>query len=165
MTRRPVATAAIAVASVLGGAGRAHAEEGYGIVTAAVDSVPLALTITSMTANDERILLPAIATYLVGGPVVHLAHGHPGRAGLSLVLRAGAPVALGLLGAASERHTGRPGLSELGAGVLGALAGALGAMVVDWLVLSAGTDDAPAAAGTRPVMFAVGGSLAAFDGR
>ena len=36
--------------------------------------------------------LIGLSTYLVAGPVIHAAHGHPGKAGISAALRVGLPV-------------------------------------------------------------------------
>jgi hypothetical protein len=36
--------------------------------------------------------LIGLGAYLAGGPIIHAAHGHPGKAGVSLALRVGLPV-------------------------------------------------------------------------
>jgi len=42
--------------------------------------------------------LTGAVVYVAGGPTVHLAHGHPGRAAISVALRVGTPLVFGLAG-------------------------------------------------------------------
>jgi hypothetical protein len=78
-------------------------------------------------------------------PIVHLAHGHPGKAGLSLLMRVGFPAvglaAGALLGTALDGHAGSSsGDEEIPAaaifGLLGGIGGLAAAMAVDDAVVS-----------------------------
>jgi hypothetical protein len=74
-------------------------------------------------------------TYLVGGPVVHLAHGRPGAALGSAGLRVGLPLVGGLISLAA--YCGDGGGELCGLAVLpGAVVGALGAIAIDASLLS-----------------------------
>ncbi len=160
MAKLLATTVALAGAVLCSTPRAARAEDGYGLTTAAVDAAPTALAIVGIAAPAEDVLIPAIALYALTGPVVHLAHDNPGRAGLSLLTRLGAPILVGAI-ALKSTDPGTSGFDDLGAGILGVAIGAAGAMVFDWLVLSAATDDADPAARARPVMFTVGGSFGA----
>jgi hypothetical protein len=86
----------------------------------------------------------ALLGYLGGGPTVHWAHGHVAKGFGSLGLRAGLPVAGGLLGlgvAVSSPNTSGNGFAALADIGLGVLLGLIAAPIVDvaWLAF----DEAP----------------------
>lgn len=122
-----------------------------------VDGVAAILAVTAVEAGNYQTTSTlgrtAYGTYVLGGPIIHLLHHRPGRAAISLAMRAGLPIGLGLLVGASGGHnpcSGNPGSTDCGpdwgsfvwfAG--GFLAGALTASIVDSAVLAKG-DDPPA---------------------
>jgi hypothetical protein len=87
--------------------------------------------------------MTASGFYVAGGPVVHLAHEHAGRAAVSFGLRVGAPLVLGLAGwliAAALYHPGATGPDQIevayqGFGV-GAGVGVLSASAIDIAALA-----------------------------
>jgi len=78
----------------------------------------------------------ALGGYLLGGPIVHITHGHPVRAGVSLLLRAALP----LLGAGIGRSTVTTCSDELFCGLdetmAGLVAGTALASAIDVALLS-----------------------------
>jgi len=121
----------------------------YGWQTALVDAASLSLGASVAALSDQghdsdvsgAVGGIVVASYVLGGPIVHAAHGQWGTAGASLGLRLGAPVggALGglLLGyAVCPRHDDRDvPCSAVTAGVGGFL-GFATALVVDSAVLA-----------------------------
>jgi hypothetical protein len=85
--------------------------------------------------------------YVLGGPIVHLSHGHPGRALGSLGLRLGLPVlgfSLPLLQDPSCDSEGD--CDDLGQLVAALALGVVGmgvASVIDWAVLGTSVEDVP----------------------
>jgi hypothetical protein len=96
----------------------------YGLHVAGADAAALVGGIA--TGSGEVFL----GGYLLGGPIVHAAHGSPGRALGSLGLRVGLPLAGGVIVGATA---GDAGLEEV---ALGLLAGMVTASVVDATVLA-----------------------------
>lgn len=85
-------------------------------------------------AQYERTLEVSGVTYLGGGPVIHLAHGNPGRAATSLALRVGLPLLGGMIG-----NTHAHG-DDFDPGVLvGMAVGAGVAMIADAAVIAPST--------------------------
>jgi hypothetical protein len=76
----------------------------------------------------------SLATYVFGGPVVHIAHENYGRAAGSFGLRVGGPIVGGVLGCAADDSSGDFGC--LGGLALGLLLGTLTAVVVDSAALA-----------------------------
>lgn len=76
---------------------------------------------------STALLTSGVATYFLASPIIHAAHGHWGKAGLSLGLRA-APIALAAPLLANEDTTG--------AGALVLLGGIGAAMVIDWTLIA-----------------------------
>jgi hypothetical protein len=127
----------------------------YGYQTLLIDAGALILLVSAIApANSnngglESALIDLSATtYIVGGPVVHLLHGRYAMSGIDLAVRAGAPLVLGVLGAAigaaaggssNNSNGGFFSPAETGAivgGVLGFSGGIVGAIVVDASVLA-----------------------------
>jgi hypothetical protein len=88
--------------------------------------------------------IAAVGTYLVASPIIHAHQGRPGMGMLALGLRLGLPaVGLGL-----SRMRGDAGGAA--SDWVMSLAGALGAMLIDWTVLTRGDDDSGATAALSP---------------
>jgi hypothetical protein len=118
----------------------------YGWQVMLVDVANVALMIT--TGGESGAL--SLGGYLLGGPIVHAAHGNPGSALTSVGLRAGLPVAGFFVGVLM--HDGG-GWDELGAGAAGGVAGLLIAVSIDWVALS--RDERPAPAATNDSLVVV----------
>lgn len=123
--------------------------EWYGWQTLMVDGMSILTFTMGQLAGTDAYGISAIAMgsgvvgYAVGGPLVHAAHGHPGRASGSLLMRLGSPVLGALTGAvvASVASSGCHGeLCDLTYGLYGAAVGAAGgaaaAVVVDSVALA-----------------------------
>jgi len=109
------------------------------------DSAALALIVAGAAVggagnrNVSAVLAySSLATYALGGPIVHLAHERPGAALGSLALRAGLPVVSGYVGMAIEQQNCRPGewFCGLGGMVLGGFVGVAGAIAIDTAALA-----------------------------
>lgn len=60
----------------------------YGWQTLTTDAMAMAMVLGASESRDgKEIAYLGLATYTFGGPIVHLAHGNPGRAAGSLALR------------------------------------------------------------------------------
>jgi hypothetical protein len=73
----------------------------YGWQTLMTDGAAFVVLVSALPAGDQLgsrvqtdVLLTAGGIYLMGAPVVHLAHGRPGVAAASLGVRAGVPTVL-----------------------------------------------------------------------
>lgn len=97
----------------------------------------------SHQSNTTSLLELAAATYVLGGPMIHLLHDRPGRAAASLALRVAAPLVFAMVGAAIGRSdpgcTG--GYCDVGPGesdgaALGGLLGVITASVIDAAVFA-----------------------------
>ncbi len=95
----------------------------YGNQTLLCDMGALGLTLTGIAVGADGtrgtaravIMINGGALFLVGGPIVHLAHGHPVRALLDFGLRAvvlGGPLALGIPWIAREHREGGDPIGE-----------------------------------------------------
>jgi hypothetical protein len=80
---------------------------------------------------------------MIGGPIVHLAHGDYGRAGLSVGARLVIPGVGMYLGDTLCEHTGHHGLDCLTSLFVGGAIGLLGAQVLDATAISRGPQPAP----------------------
>jgi hypothetical protein len=112
--------------------------EWYGWQTIATDVLAVALLAGSGDSDDGRQVAAGLGVYLLGGPAVHLAHGELGKAGNSLGLRAGLPLAggvlgygLGALGCGDSEESLGDALCPVGMTALGVLVGAVGAVAID----------------------------------
>ena len=103
-------------------------------------------------SNTTSVLELAAATYVIGGPLIHLLHDRPGRAAGSLALRVGAPFVLALLGGylatAGQNCSGYDACdsdsANIAGAMLGGLVGAITASVIDAAVFAKG-DPSPLA--------------------
>jgi hypothetical protein len=125
-----------------------YVEHSYLDDVIALDTTNLALTI--VTAGFGSVI--TVPSYLLGAPAIHASHGNRGQAALSLGVRAGLPVLGALAGKALyERNQRRQepcsedestqcgtfvdGLDRFVVIAAGAIIGATGAVVFDWIVL------------------------------
>lgn len=144
----------------------------YGWQTLAADIGAVTLTLVLGANVDERNDAAVIGTaalgataFLLGGPIVHAAHGHWDKAGISLALRAGLVLLAAGVGAAigadacGQYHYDHEFCAE-GYALAGAVIGAGAAVIVD---AALGSDEiATRAASTPRVAFTPlrgGGSL------
>jgi hypothetical protein len=138
--------------------------KGYGgqlLLSDGITAVLLAVASAAGPSQDESIATLAALDFVLVPPGIHLAHHRPGRAMLSLALRAGLP----LLGA---RLLSSPNDEDAGNLLTGVAGGAFVAALVDDFVLGAGTSErAPTAPRIAPqvgvgksgVTFALGGQF------
>lgn len=125
-------------------------EASYWYQTIGADMLAFGLLVGAAKANSskgESVAKLSIGVYLLGGPIIHVAHDRPGRALGSVALRAGLPLVGGLIGAAFEpkRHCDEfdpyeecDGDGIGGPALLGLMTGVVAAMIVDSTVLSDG---------------------------
>jgi hypothetical protein len=123
-------------------------ERWYGWQTLLTDAAAITLTV-ALTANadehDDAAVIGAFvigaSAFALGGPIVHAAHGHWGKAGISLASRLG----LSFIGAAIGAGIGADSCSQyvydhdgcaIEDGALGLIAGAAIAVIVDAAVLA-----------------------------
>jgi hypothetical protein len=110
----------------------------YGWQTLSTDAAAGALAYTYYLSNNVWTggsggpgwFVMSGATYLLGGPVVHVAHGKIGTGVGSLALRVGAPLVLGGVGYAVAGGPGQGGDNGWVAGLVGAIAGGMVGIVV-----------------------------------
>lgn len=107
----------------------------YGLQILGVDAAVIAGA--SLTKSSEV----GVGGYLLGGPLVHLAHGHAGRALGSAALRAGLPLGGALIGSAigesrCDSETDPELFCGLGEVAAGFIVGVATASIVDAAVLA-----------------------------
>ncbi len=123
--------------------------ERYGYQIALADGAALAAGL--ITENGGVM----IGGYLLGGPIIHLAHDQIGRGFLSLGLRVGLPYLGAIAGAAVGESNCQGSDDELFCGlgeiIVGGLLGAATASVIDWTLLARKTTTT-----TRQALFEVG---------
>ena len=111
----------------------------YGWQTLATDGAAVALLAIGVAAEKGPVIGVSAATFALGGPIVHLAHGRGGAAAGSLGLRVGIPVAGFFVGAAMQHcnHTSEADdLCGFEGAAIGMLAGAGIAMLLDSALLA-----------------------------
>jgi hypothetical protein len=111
----------------------------YGWQTLATDLGAVALVAAALAVADggeppAALGYAGLGLYVLGGPVVHLAHRNPGRAAGSLALRVGGPILGGAVGCAADGNDG--GVGCLGGLALGVFLGTLSAVVIDAAALA-----------------------------
>jgi hypothetical protein len=151
--RCALATAAVVVA--LSSSPARAEEKRYGYQVAAPDAVGWVLVLVGSQSENWGAAALGVGGILLGGPIVHAAHGHWGRAGASLGLRVGAPLAGVSLGAGLGVASGGGGKGALDGivyAIVGAGLGYVAAAAVDIVYLA--REDVPEAA---PRMFSIGG--------
>ena len=107
----------------------------YGWQIVIVDVSSLLVTVAGGAAASDGVAALGVTGYVLGGPIVHFAHGNVGRGFGSLGLRVGAPILGAGIGAASANCHGGDfcGMREA---VVGGLVGAAVAVVLDAAVLA-----------------------------
>jgi len=122
----------------------------YGLEILTADAGAFALLAGAALAADhsdglaEALAVGSLATYVVGGPMVHALHGNVGRALGSGALRAGAPIVGAFLGAASEDCSGGD-FCGIEGGVIGFAVGVGTAIIIDSALIAHETvEDEPA---------------------
>lgn len=117
--------------------------QSYQLQTLAVDGIAAATLLATAASANSRTAGSlgelALATYLLGAPVIHAIHGRPGRALGSAALRVGLPlITAELLVAAKGCSCDDDG--DIGLILLGGLGGALAASIIDTAFLAKGDD-------------------------
>lgn len=152
MTKTVAATAALATALSLVASTPAHADVVLNADTDTVDvsyrshilladGAAVAMLLAAGASGSEGLGNAALATGALGGPLVHLAHGNPGRALGSLALRTGLTYGGLALGAASctqgahDGEGGEEGWECLGSALVGGMVGYGAAAIIDATVL------------------------------
>jgi hypothetical protein len=109
----------------------------YGWQTLTADGFALTCAFTS-AAVGPAVGAVAIATYVLGGPIVHASHGRWGAAAGSLALRVGLPVTFALIGHELDQCKASDDSDVCGAGgpALGLVLGIGAAIAVDSAVLA-----------------------------
>jgi hypothetical protein len=125
----------------------------YGWQTLIVDGSTLALMFVAVSSESAGSTFAAIGStaYFLGAPIVHLAHGNPGRGGLSLLSRIGLPLTGALVGYRVETCQSSADLCGVAGLVLGGLIGIGAAIAVDAAALA--WEDEPAKAAFSPSAF------------
>src|SRR5262245_38497416 len=121
----------------------------YGEQVLGTDALSWALLGAALKAEEAGPAIAGVATYVVGGPIVHLAHENFGRAGISLSMRTAAPILGAAIGSVIDRN---PEHDPSGL-VVGLLIGWVGAQIVDIAVIASDEVRAPA---TAPHMISIG---------
>ncbi len=107
----------------------------YGLPILATDGVAYGMfAAAALEEPTSGVTWPiGVASFVLGGPIVHLTRGQWGHAGLSFLMRGGLPVAGALLGASGCVDGG----GGCGQGVIGlAVVGMVAATVIDVAALS-----------------------------
>ncbi len=114
----------------------------YGYQTLALDAGTFAMAYLAGEKGSSQLAYLSIGSYVLSGPLVHAAHGRYEIAGVSFLLRAGAPVGGALLGlaVASTSHDDWAGLGGI---LFGGIIGIGTASLVDACALS--LEEVPAA--------------------
>lgn len=114
----------------------------YGGRTLLLDTAMVLLMVLGLGAESDWLPVIGLVGYFAGAPIVHLASGEApaslGRATISLLLRAGLPLAFGTIAVVSTSCDSEDGdgLCDLAAAVVGGLLGGLTAIVVDAALVS-----------------------------
>jgi hypothetical protein len=126
-------------------------EPSYRFQTATVDAIAIGLTTLAFSAKSDGSGYLGIGTYLLGAPIVHIVHDHPGRAAGSFGLRVLLPFIGGVIG---DKQGGCHGdACDSGNAGLGLFSGMVAATVLDTLWLAEG-DEAPPRASWSPTVSA-----------
>jgi len=145
------------IAALLLASSPARADEGdlYLDRIALADAAWVGLGALAVTA-ENRFLLPAAAAFVIAAPTMHMLEDEPTHAAWSLGLRVGVPALGGLTAhALMQRDCDRPdgcaSLENTLAIMLGAAAGGVVAMALDWALLTrrTGDDESPPVASLR----------------
>lgn len=132
----------IVVAALLTMSATAHAGDGdewYGWQIMPFDAAAIGLTVYDMNDGWETSAGAAgFASYALGGPIVHLAHGQWWESAGSLGLRVGLPLTGVMIASALNPSTGnsQADLAGLGDGITAAAVGVIAAVAIDYIFLA-----------------------------
>jgi len=122
-----------------GGARVATADDSYRGEVVAIDLASVAVVFGGLAVGEKHATLPIMALGVIaaeiGAPIDHAAHGHLGRAGISLSAHVALPVIGGLVGMSTKR-----GLDAILPMLAGVVLGHLAATAVD-VYIADGTDE------------------------
>lgn len=112
----------------------------YGWQILGTDAAAVLLLMAAGAGNEkanhtEWLAIPAAGSYVFGGPIVHSAHGNPGRAGISLGMRVGLPLLGILVGGLGDTCSSAEDNCIRASAALGGLLGLVTAVTVDTVVL------------------------------
>jgi hypothetical protein len=141
----------VAVAALAARPTAARADGGYAARMIAIDATADTLIVAGMVSEHDWPIYAGLASYAVGGPILHAAHGEWPRAGVSLGVRVGLPLATGALGDAICIDD--DGIRCIGSAAVGAALGMLAAQIIDPAVI---VEDA---ADPTPAMLTIGGTF------
>ncbi len=150
-TRACVVAVAVAVAALATRSPAAHADGGYAERMIAIDATADTLIVAGLVSEHDWAIYAGLASYALGGPILHAAHDEWPRAGVSLGVRVGLPLATGALGDAI--CVDDTGIRCIGSAAIGAALGMLAAQIIDPAVI---VEDAAA---PTPAMLTIGGSF------
>jgi hypothetical protein len=112
----------------------------------ATDGAAIMFTTLGLGNGEPSLLLAGAGIYLLGAPSIHLVHSQTGKAAHSFLLRVALPVLAGVIGYQvgastwTDDHTSDSHNDEMmaafGGLVIGALAGAVAAVVIDDVLLA-----------------------------
>lgn len=122
----------------------------------AVTDLAVDMTVAAgATFDSPHLVLAGVTAYVLAAPALHAAHGDPAGGGVSLGLRVGLPLLIGLpAGVISARRSSGKSTGPGQVLLTGAAIGALGAQLIDVLVLSGARDTS-----ATPRMLTLGGSF------
>lgn len=142
----------VAVAALAARPTAARADGGYGERMIAIDATADVLIVGGLVGDQDWVIYAGLASYAVGGPILHAAHDEWPRAGISLGMRLGLPLATGAIGdAICIDDTGL--LRCIDSAAVGAAIGLFAAQLIDSAVIVDGE------AAAAPAMLTLGGSF------
>ena len=109
----------VAVAALAARPTAARADGGYAERMIAIDATADTLIVAGLVSEHDWAIYAGLASYALGGPILHAAHDEWPRAGVSLGVRLGLPLATGALGDARLANQMAARLLELGIYVIG----------------------------------------------
>lgn len=118
----------------------------YGSLGLGLDAGALALVPLGIVEQNFSLCLVGAGVYAIGGPIIHLSHGHPVKALGSFVLRLGISALAGMIGYEvgvatwTDDHTSDSGNDRMSRGVggflMGVIAGGVAGALVDDLFVA-----------------------------
>ena len=105
-----------------------------------------AVLVGALASQQAQSATPILVSWIFASPVVHVVHGHPGRALGSLLLHVGMPIVGAYVGVQAEdcgNSSSDSGFCGLGGLVLGGLAGMIAATTIDAAFLAQSSDEHP----------------------